>query len=367
MKILYIITKSEIGGAQTHVSQLSNYFSSNCDVAVLSSPNGWLKDESKKNGITFFSNKYSSNSLNPFKLIKFYKKIKSTVEEFKPDIVHCHSTMAGMLGRLVLKNSIPTVFTSHGWDFDNGVSWLRKCIMIVLERYLDKFSSATICVSNYTKQIALKHSVSSKSKMHVIYNGVEPKENKQYAIFELPINIVFVGRLSKQKNPLLLLQTYNNLDNSLKEQNFVQVIGYGPDLNSLKQFVINNDLEEKVSFLQGLSGEQVYDKLYESNIFVLTTNWEGLPYTILEAMSVGLPIIASDVGGIKEAVEDGVNGFLLKDNSIEELKVNLEKLVKNKELREKMGKASRKKVLDKFLVDKMLKETENLYNEIINK
>ena len=366
MKILYLITKSTVGGAQTHISQLSRYFSHKGNrVAVMSHPGGWLEKEERRLGIVFYSNKYFSNKPNPVDILKAIKEIKRAVRDFKPDLVSCHSTVAGFLGRIIIKNKIPTIFTAHGWAFTLGVPILRRYLAVLAEKIAARWCSKIICVSEFDKKLALKYKIASPNKIIVIHNGVEISVNQRiYQRKSALTKIVFVGRLGKQKDPMLLLEGFNELEPELKNKSRIFIIGDGPKRKKLQDFIKGNKLEEKVKLLGGLPREEVFEILEKSDIFVLTSNWEGFPRSILEAMSCGSAVIASDVGGVREAINAGY-GILIKKGDIRALKDALKKLLKNPQLTQKMGMSARERVKENFSLEKMFKETEKIYREIL--
>jgi glycosyltransferase involved in cell wall biosynthesis len=364
MNILYLITKSEAGGAQTHVYQLCKFFHKKDDITVVAYPGGWLEEKCKELDITFVANNYFSNSLNPFNVLKSYKQIKKIIADVQPDIVHCHSSVAGFLGRMAVRNKIPTLFTAHGWGFNIGVSFFQKWIAIISEKIVSKYTSNIICVSRFVKDLGIRYNIAPEEKFEVIYNGIELKVESRKPAVNSKIKIIFVGRLAEPKDPLMLVKAYKELSDKLKEKIEINIIGDGPKKNELELFLEENDLGQ-IHLLGSLPRNQVFDMMSTSHIFVLISKYEGLPMTILEAMSMGLAIIASDVGGIKEAVKDGENGVLLKNNSVEELKKALECLVTDHSFREKMGEASRKKVLEEFSLEKMLNENQKSYNKIL--
>jgi len=386
MKIFYLITKSEAGGAQTHVYQLSKYFIQKGDeVAIMSCPGGWLEKEAEKFGVKFYPNKDFSNAPNLFKIFRTIKKINKGIEDFRPDLIACHSTVAGFWGRLTIRNKIPTIFTAHGWAFTAGVPIWKKYLAILIEKIAGKFCSKIICVSNFDRNLALKYKIAPAGKLITIHNGVKIIQNDadvrqedserrgiintqddatDNASQQKLIKIVFVGRLGKQKDPLLLLEAFNILPNELQNRSQVSIIGDGPKREMLEKFVKENNLEDRVEFLGGISRENVFKTLRKSDIFVLISNWEGFPYTIIEAMSCGLPVIASDVGGIREAVNDDC-GILVKRGDEEAIKNALEKLLKNPSLAKEMGEKSRARVKKEFSLEKTLRETEQIYKEIL--
>ncbi len=368
MRIFYLITKSEIGGAQTHVYQLSKHFIGTGDeIAVMAYPGGWLELEVEKMGGKFYPNRYLSNSPNPIKALKAIREIKRTVNDFNPDLIGCHSTAAGFLGRIAIRNKIPTVFTAHGWAFTEGASFLRKYFVILTEKIAGKFCSKIICVSEFDRSLALKYQIASSDKIIVVYNGVEIQPVKidsdcqdSQKTEAKKTKIVFVGRLAQPKDPLLLLKAFNGLSSDLKDKVQVSIIGDGPKRKELERFIGENNLEQRVSLSGTIPREKVFEFLRRSDIFVLISNWEGFPYTIIEAMSCGLAIIASDVGGVKEALNEYC-GILVKRGDGGEIKNALEKLLENPSSIKKMGESARKRVEREFSLERMLKETDEVY------
>lgn len=374
MKIFYLITKSEAGGAQTHIYQLGKYFiGKSHKIRVMSYPGEWLEEEVRKLGIEFYPNKYFSNIPNPIRIFKAIKEIRKAVEDFKPDLISCHSTAAGLLGRLAVRNKIPTLFTAHGWAFTKGTPFLRKCLMILIEKNAGRFCSKIICVSKYDYQLALHYKIVPESKLITIHNGVELFKTRKYADMKdvelreglemQKIRIVFVGRLAQPKDPLLLLKAFNSLSSELKNRAQISIIGEGNKRKELEKFIKENKLGEKIKLLGGIPREKVFEILKKSDIFVLISNWEGFPRTILEAMSCNLPVIASDVGGVKEALNNNC-GILVKRGDRKEIKNALEKLIKNPSLIKEMGEKARKRAEQEFSLDKMLKETEKVYKSV---
>jgi glycosyltransferase involved in cell wall biosynthesis len=327
-----------------------------------------LEKEARKLGVKFYPNKYFSNIPDPIRIFKAMREIKKVVKDFKPDLVSSHSTVAGFLGRLTIRNKIPTIFTAHGWAFAKGTPFLRKYLVILVEKIVGRFCSKIICVSNFDKNLALKYKIVPKEKLMAIHNGVEIEKVKsqksKIKSLENKIRIVFVGRLSQQKDPLLLLKSFSSLFSGLKDKVEVSIVGEGKKRKKLEKFIKENKLGERVKLLGSISREKVFEILEKSDIFILTSNWEGFPRSILEAMSCGLAIIASDVGGIKEAVDESC-GILVKRGDKEELKDTLEKLIENPSLIKKMGKNAKERSKNEFSLDKMLRETEDIYNKVI--
>ncbi|MEX2410080.1 MAG: glycosyltransferase family 4 protein, partial [Candidatus Paceibacterota bacterium] len=178
------------------------------------------------------------------------------------------------------------------------------------------------------------------------------------------VQIVFVGRLSDQKDPEKLIKAFFELSDPIKNMAEIKIIGDGPKREKLENIIKTNNLEDKVKLLGNLPRDQVFEELKKSDIFTLISHYEGFPRSILEAMSVGLPIIASNVGGVSEAVS-GENGFVVNREDFIGLKDALEKLILDDGMRERLGIASHEKVVRDFSLEKMLEETEKVYNEVL--
>jgi len=377
MRILYIITKSEIGGAQTHIYQLSSYMKAmGNEVAVMSQPEGIL-EETVKPYVKYYPNKYFSNSLNPVIDLLMACQINKAIKNFRPDIISCHSSVAGFLTRLVVKNRIPVVFTAHGWAFTDGSPKWRKILAILSERYAAKYCLKIICVSENDRQLAIRYKISPKNKIITIHNGteIEPwnkilklkKDQKEkIALTEYigQTRIVFVGRLATPKDPTTLIRAFKNLPERLQQKSHVFIVGDGPDRETICKIIGTLKLKNKIHILGFLKRNEVKMTNLSADIYVLTSNWEGLPRAIIEAMACGLPIISTNVGGCRELVDSG-NGFIVARGDIYGLTKALSELISNKELREQMGKSSYEKAASEFSLEKMLRATETVYNEIL--
>lgn len=372
MRIFLFITKSEQGGAQTHVAQLTRWFVKHGEtVAVMSAPGGWLEREVQRLGAQFFPNPGLSNTTNPVRLFRSARTFLNAIDTFKPDLVACHSTMAGLIGRLSLQGRIPTIFTAHGWGFTQGASRLRRWILPILERLAGKYSKMLICVSQNDLELARTYHIVPDDKLALVYNGVELSDDRKIASSVgggLPsrnderVRIYFVGRLAPPKNPFLLVEAFSRLPRELQNKVHITIIGDGPDRERLESLIDTLHLADRVELTGTLPRKEVLERLHSQvDIFVLLSHWEGFPYSILEAMVAGVPIIASRVGGICEALEHG-SGILIDNDSVEQLTEALTLLITDGALRARMGIAARQTVVSRFCVEKMCEQTFAIYH-----
>lgn len=360
MKILYTITKSEIGGAQVHVALLAKHMKDlGHTVSVVSSPGGWLEYETTNIGVRFYENKYFGNSFNPFRILKSFFLIQKIVREFQPDIIHCHSSFAGIITRLAVRKRVTTVFTAHSWAFTDGASLFRKIIGVVSERFFSRWVDAIICVSQYDRQLALRYKVAPQHKLKTIYNGAE----KNLFTNSVKEDILITnGRLAYPKEYLLLLEAYKKSGINLH----LQIISDGPLRKIIEEKIQGLGIQDRVTLLGNLSSrEAVQEKLSKAKLFILLSKHEGFPLAILEAMSAGLPVIASSVGGIPEQIDTSC-GFLVS-NTKEEIADALRKMSNNNSLMAELGDNARRKFEQNFTLEKFSRVTESLYHVLMGK
>ncbi|MEQ4679660.1 glycosyltransferase family 4 protein [Providencia rettgeri] len=366
MKIVYIITKAdEIGGAQIHVRDLSIAMTHlNNQVTVIVGEIGALTEQLKDNGINFIVEPKLIRDISPLNDIICTMKLRSTLKQLSPDIVSLHSSKAGIIGRSALIGTkIPCIFTAHGWAFADGISNQRKKLYIFIERLFSKFCNKIITVSHQDKKLAVKYKVAPKEKQIVIHNGMPdktidfPKNNA----LNKTVNIICVARFSEQKDHISLLKSLKKIA-SLNWT--LTLVGKGPLETKVKKLAEQLNINHKINFL----GERhdVSKLLSTSDLFILPSNWEGLPRSIIEAMSFSLPIIASDVGGVNEMVSSS-NGFLIPRGDIEKMSTALKILIENHDIRVQMGNSSREIYCNSFNFQQMLDKTYNLYHQISEK
>jgi len=363
MRILYVVTSAGFGGASMNVLLLMKYMvSKGHTVGLVSANEKRLISEAENLGVKVFVNPYFVRRLHPLNDLRAFIPVYRAIKEFKPDLIHAHSTKAGIIVRFWagLLNFKPVIFTAHGWAFTEGRKYWKRWILAQMEKLAGFATTKIICVSEHDRELALKFKVASPDKLVVIYNGVDPErflkphERKSGS----KTVVTYVGRLAPPKDLITLLKAVKLLSGVE-----VLIVGDGELRDKVEKYVFENGLSEKVLLLG--EREDVPEILSNSDIFVLPSRWEGLPFTIIEAMMAGLPVVASKVGGVPELVDDGITGFLVPPGDHLSLAQAIRKLVDDKNLREKMGKLGREKALKLFTVERMLEETARVYEEVL--
>ncbi|MEK7575524.1 MAG: glycosyltransferase [Patescibacteria group bacterium] len=373
MRILFLITKSEIGGAQKNVLLISRGLKKEgFDICVGSGEKGYLTDELGKSGINtvFFKNLKRTSNLFAncffiFELRKFFKK-----ENFDLVSFNSTNTLFGVLSMLGLKNKPKTVFTVHGSSFLSlgfKKSKILKMFFLLMMKFFLPFVDRVIFVSEYDKKLAENYKLIKDGQGIVIHNGIENIDffNKEEALKKLkeiknfPNDKFVMGtitRLEYAKGNSILIDAVSRLSKEILDKCVCLIIGDGPDKENLKFQISNLKLQDKIFLLGDISDAKKYLKAFD--IFIMTSRYEGMPYALLEAMSANLPIISSRVGGIPELLGD--SGMMFEANNIDDFISNLTNLANNQFLRDELSKKTSLRIKNFFFPEK-LKEMKNIF------
>jgi glycosyltransferase involved in cell wall biosynthesis len=361
LKLLYLITKSDLGGAQANVYDLIANFCKYDEVHLATGNNGPLTEDVTKLGVAVH---IIPNLTRNIQLLGDYNAVKeciSLINQIKPDIIHAHSSKAGVIARVagwICK--VPVVFTAHGWGFTPGTPNKRRIVALIAEKLLASLTAKLICVSENDRQLALRSGVGNKNSLAVVRYGIKNIPVTTPNLLQQPPRLIMVARFNEQKDQTTLLKAISQLKN---DSISLDLVGSGPSLESCKALAKSLGIENQVYFLG--DRRDVPDLLAQSQIFILSTHYEGLPISILEAMRAGLPVVATSVNGIPEEVMDGKTGLLAPHQDIKALANALHILINSPEIRQQMGKAGRRKFEQEFTVDGMIAETKAIYEQVI--
>lgn len=361
LKIVYVITRSDtMGGASVHLLDLaSGAQNEGHEVVILIGGEGVFIRHAMTRNLCVISMKYLVREISFFKDFCSFFEMRKIIKNISPDLVHLHSSKAGILGRLVARSlGVPVIFTAHGWAFTEGVSQKRRTMYKYIEQAMAFFASRIITVSDYDRDIALRSGVGSEKLITTVHNGVPAVTQKEIKGQNVSVpKMIMVARFDEQKDQSCLVTALALLKDMCWSLEFV---GDGPSLANVKKLVREFDLEDRVIFSG--SCDDVPQRLASAQLFLLITNWEGLPLTILEAMRSGLPVIASDVGGVSEAIDNGQTGYLVTRSDVQGLAVAIRTMLGSSDLRSSMGTSGREKFERQFSFDTMLEKTFSVYH-----
>lgn len=298
--------------------------------------------------------------------IKAFKKLNKYVKENKIDLIHCHTPVGGVMGRIIGKlNKVQTViYTAHGFHFFDGAPKLNWVIYYPIEKFLSRYTDILITINQEDYNRA-KNKFYAKKVEYIPGVGVDVEKientrvNKEQKRKELGIEkdsmvLLSVGELSSRKNHITPIRTLAEIDN----KNIIYLIaGVGPLENYLKEEVKKLNLEKQVKFL-GFR-KDVYELCKVADIYIFPSKREGLGIAGLEGMAAGLPLVSANINGIKDYTENGKTGYCVDRFSINDFKNAIEKLAYNKNLRQRIGNYN-EQVVKKFDI----KNTEKIMKEI---
>ncbi len=312
IKVLQVIKKADWVWSQRIVYEICKLAKedSEIEMEVAVGEKGILEEKLRNElGITVHTIKNLIHPIKPNVDLKGYRELKNLIKQNNYDIVHCHSTKAGILGRLAaskLKTN-KIIYTVHGYWPILQYEGIKRKMAILLERFLAKKTTDLVLISKSDIDLSKKMKIGNEDKYRLIYNKItveKDKIKKGVLRKELNINrktkiIGNVSRVDNPKNPFLFVdiakEYLKNNDNTL----FVWV-GDGRLKEQAINYVKKLNLEDKVKFI-GFR-ENGIDYMNDFDLLLLTSNWEGVPITILEAIELNIPILSTDVGGIKEII-----------------------------------------------------------------
>ncbi|MEA2065382.1 MAG: glycosyltransferase, partial [Patescibacteria group bacterium] len=318
-KILIIVTKGDIGGAQVSVLNLARELKNRgFDICVGFGKGDFLKNELKKENIKFVRFQNLKRTRNFLANVFFIFEIRKFLSKYNFDIVHFNSSNAlfGAIGAKFLQFKPKTIFTFHGLSVLDGNYQTNKALKLVycwFFRIFLIFIDRPVFVSQKNLDVALK--IKLVEKGNLIYNGLNFTEQNFYSAEEAReyfqkrarINlqnkfiIGSIGRLSYAKNYEFLISTFPEIL-KIRKDAICLIIGEGNERKKYENLIRKLNLKEKVFLIGETKNAYQYLKLF--NLFVLPSRYEGLPIVLIEALFATIPILASDVGGNSEILNN---------------------------------------------------------------
>lgn len=334
MKILFVITLSELGGAQSVVVQLANYLCRQNQVTVAAGEGDGKMWKMLDSPVVQIRLPHLRRAISPIADALTLRDFYLLYRRLRPDIIHLHSSKAGFLGRLVFPSS-KIVYTIHG--FDSVRLSFRQFLW--LERLMQHACKAIVGVSQYDQKNLLDEGI--RHHVSTIYNGIPKPVALECDPFEklgaYKARILCIARLAYPK----------------RYDIFLEVARLLPDYAFIwigNQKEVTEPVPSNVFFEGNLMNAGAYNAY--ADLFMLPSDFEGLPIVIIEAMSCGKPIVASDVGGISEIVRNGENGFVVA-NKADAFAEKIHYLVKHESVRLAFGKASQAFYEKELTLEKM--------------
>jgi glycosyltransferase involved in cell wall biosynthesis len=342
-RLLILITLAEAGGAQTSVAQLLPALVMDFDVILAAHGPGPLRRAAGESGVPLVELENVRREINPWRDLLGLIELVHLCRRLRPDIVHAHSSKAGALGRLAAAIAgVPIrVFTVHGWSFA-AYGGLAGRLYLWVERRLVRLTTSVVCVARSARELGTAAGACRAGNTVVIHNAVDVESFASVRPHAGPPRIVSVGRLAFPKDFSTLVEALADAQADW----WAFFVGEGPLQAAIAGDVHRRGLEKRIELL-GTRGD-VPEILASSDVFVLSSRSEGFPVSILEAMAAALPVVATDVGGVGEAVLDGETGLLVPPGNPQALTEALERLLRDDALRRRLGAAGRERAQRRF-------------------
>ena len=358
---MIVITKADVGGAQVHVLQIMDALSDQFEFLLIAGEEGFLTQRARTKGIQVLICHKLVRPISPAKDIAAIAEMVRLLKIHRPAFVHAHSFKSGFVVRLAAKiTSVPSLFTAHGWSFTPGVPGVQKFLGLITESVLCRLCEAVITVSKHDFDLAKRFRIGGSARRYLIPNAAASMEH-QASPKNTPIKLLTIGRLTPVKNQSLLIRAMLQLP----EEVTLTIVGEGTERSALIRLRAELELENRVA----LPGEvqDVLPFLTAAQIFVLSSKYEGLPISILEAMSAGLPIVSTDVGGISEAVLQDKTGLLVPRGDLSRLIVSLESLISDPDKRRRFGEAGRHHFETHYMLSRFTEQISHVYQHMPQK
>lgn len=364
MKILYIITQSELGGAQYYILMLAKHFRGAIASGIESHD---LEQAAESAGIDFFPLQHLKRDISLLNDSIALYELYTTIKRYNPDIVHTNSSKVGILGSLAAKAlGKKVVFTAHGFQYLESHTPFKKLFFQNIERSIRGLRDFVITVSERDRVSAIQDKVITAKASKTIYNGIKPfdllDQNTARAAFGFAQDFKIVGTIAnayQTKGLDILLEAIASMKQLSASARFC-IIGGGPGLTELKTRAKTIGIDSITHFAGPIPEARKYMRAFD--IFVLPSRKEGFPFVLLEAMQAGLPIITSDVGGNREAIGDA--GIIVPTEDPESLSRAITNLLKSPgQQKDLTARGKARSIL--FSETKMFEQTNEIYTKAL--
>ena len=389
MKICHIITRFILGGAQENtLASLIGLAERGHDVTLITGPSrgregNLLEQKGLINSnlpFRFIENRYLVRAINPIYDYLAYKTLAAHFENERYDLIHTHSSKAGIIGRIaaskVRKQKISkVVHTIHGLSFDKYQPFWKNKIYIAAEKFCADKSDKIISVCDTMSEQAIKVGIGSPELFVTIHSGfdldkfIASREKKEkvrnkLAITKNTVVLLSIGRLFNMKGAEDFLTVIENVSDSYDSPVKGIMIGDGPMRKSLENRAKDNLSKNGVMFTGLLPPDDIPDWITSADIIIHASMREGLARILVQGLASGKPVISYDIGGAKEVIADGENGFIVKPGDVKLLTEKVKTLLENKELLLKLSQGAQETDLSNYSEDVMVGKLEELYKKI---
>jgi glycosyltransferase involved in cell wall biosynthesis len=378
IKVCHIITRLELGGAQQNTLFTVAHLDRSRFLPVLVAGSGGILDPEaeKLPGVAVYFIKSLVRQVRPFKDLVSLLRLYALLRREKPAIVHTHSSKAGIIGRWAawLAGVPVIVHTFHGYGFHDFQRKPVKALYVWIERLTGRITDRFIAVAKGDIDKGVSHGIGTRAKYLLIRSGIDTtyykgisldraEKRRSLGITPAAKVVMTVGPFKQQKNLKDFLRAAKAVKEKVAECRFL-VVGDGELRPELEALIAELHLGDAVQ-LPGWRRD-VGELLAASDVFCLTSLWEGLPRSILEAMCTGLAVVANAVDGTREIVQDGVSGYLVTPYDTARMADLIVRLLGKPDLARQMGQKGKELIDRQYDIHYMVEQQEQLYSALWN-
>lgn len=363
-KVLHLTQST--GGVKTYVAHVLAYIKpEEFEFIILAPANKLFESFCSTKSIPYYCVDLERGN-NLIKNLILLFRIVTIIKKEKPDIIHAHSAKGGFLGRIAAKIlGIKVIYTPHAFSY-LSFSGYKRLVFFVLERMIRNWTTLLLAISYSEANSAIIEVGFKKGLVKVVLNSIPINTDLPERNFTNCNHVSMIGRLTYQKNPLLFLEIANQLCNEFSDLHF-SILGAGihDDLNNEIYHYLNaNNLNERISIEKWGDASRSEKFLQDTDIYVSTSLFEGLPYSLLEAMHLKIPCLVTKVAGNNDVINNNENGFACL--SVNEFCDKIKLLLQDKKLRENIGKAGHYYVASHHNLKKNIQQIEKIYKGLAN-
>ena len=313
------------------------------------------------------------NALSPSKDGAAVRKVRSLIKQWQPEVVYCHSSKGGGIGRLAAVGlRVKVIYNPHGWAFSMKGSKIKSWIYLMIERTLAHATDQFVMISNHEKMLAVQRHVGKAERMKVIFNGVETENIRKTAALSITSRrdvgipedayvIGMVGRISPQKAPDVFVRMAAEVVKKIANAWFV-IVGDGEQREEILDLAEQLGIADRLTITGWTENPIDYMKLFDQA--VLLSRWEGFGLVLAEYMTLEKPIVATAVDAIPDLVTDYENGLLVEPNSPEKAAAAICEIYENEELKYKLINSGKMRANAFFDISRVANEHERLIVKI---
>lgn len=354
MRILYLANHLNIGGITSYILSLACGMKARGHTVYVASGGGRMEDDLRRRGIVCMRAPLNTKSeVSPRLLLSFFKLLPY-LKKNGIDLVHCNTRVTQVLGCLLERASgTAHISTCHGFFKRRASRLLFPC-----------WGRKVIAISEAVREHLIRDFRVNPKDIAVIHNGIDAERfvvgvKEDLGLGQGPV-VGIIARLSDVKGHTYLIRAMREVIARLPSARLL-IVGDGKMKRELLELTVSLGLEENVRFFPAVSDSR--DALSAMDVFVLPSLAEGLGLSLMEAMAAGLPVIGSDIGGIRNLIQNEYNGLLFESRNVDALSRAILGLLQDQEKRQRLGVNAARSIRENFSLSRMAEETEGVYKK----